>query len=62
MASDEVWDKTHRIASRLFIAAGIWMAILAYVLNPIILVGVIVTICLVSAICSYQLHKGSKPS
>jgi uncharacterized membrane protein len=62
MASDEIWDKTHRLASSLFIAAGIGMSFASFWVSPPILVGVLLASCLVPAFYSYHLHKSSRIS
>ncbi len=59
MASDEIWDKTHSLASRLFLNAGIWMTLFAFYLNLFVCLGIIVANCLFTGFWSYRLAKAS---
>lgn len=64
LASDEIWDKTHRYAGGLFTTAGVWMAFAAYFFdfNLMVWVGVLVAVCCLAAFYSYRLYKTSKSS
>jgi uncharacterized membrane protein len=64
LANDEVWDRTHRLGGRLFIAAGLLTLLSAFwpALTVWVLMGSILAAALVSVVYSYwvfqQLSKG----
>lgn len=64
LSSDEVWDRTHKLGGRLFIAAGIITAILAVFLSEIalwVMLGLVLGTALFSIIYSYVIfHKLEK--
>lgn len=58
LASDEVWDRTHRIGSRLFILSGVIIWVGAFSGIPLIwTVGVAVGLVLVPVVYSYFLYR-----
>ena len=64
LASDEVWDRTHKLGGRLFIGAGIVTAILGIILsNSVIwaMIGLISAVALFTVVYSYVIyHKLEK--
>lgn len=64
LSSDEVWDRTHRLGGRLFIATGIITAILAAFFPEFavwIMLGLILAVTLFSIVYSYLIfHKLEK--
>jgi uncharacterized membrane protein len=64
LSSDEVWDRTHKLGGRLFIAVGIITAILAAFLSEIaiwVMLGMVLATALFSIIYSYAIfHKLEK--
>jgi uncharacterized membrane protein len=64
LSSDEVWDRTHKLGGRLFIAAGIITAILTVFLSKIaiwVMLGLVLATALFSIIYSYVIfHKLEK--
>jgi len=64
LSSDEVWDRTHKLGGRLFIAAGIITAILAVFLSEIaiwVMLGLVLATALFTIVYSYVIfHKLEK--
>jgi len=58
LASDEVWNRTHRLGGWLFMAGGLFMIAAAFVAIPTRwLVGVILVVALFPVIWSYVLYR-----
>lgn len=58
LASDEVWERTHRFGGRVFVMSGFFLFLNAFVRFPVRwLVGVIIIAALVPVIYSYYLYR-----
>ena len=58
LASEEVWLRTHRLAGRLFVAAGLLMAASAFVGLPLwSIIGLLVVSSLVPVVYSYVIYR-----
>ncbi len=58
LASEEVWLRTHRLAGKLFVAAGLLMAASAFVGLPLwSTIGVLVVASLVPVVYSYVIYR-----
>ncbi|HKR76586.1 MAG TPA: SdpI family protein [Rhodanobacter sp.] len=58
LASEAVWERTHRLAGWLFVLAGVAMVITSPVPAALWLsLGAVVVACLVPAVCSYFIYR-----
>lgn len=58
LASEAVWERTHRLAGWLFVLAGVAMVIAAPIPAALWLsLGAVVVACLVPAVCSYFIYR-----
>ena len=61
--NEENWNKTHRLAGKLWVAGGLLCmpcALLSGVWSFIVMMGVLVLMCAVPTVYSYQLYKKNK--
>lgn len=64
ISSDIVWEKTHKLGSRLFEVAGLCILVAAFVPRTAalwLIIAPLVTATLISVIYSYVLYKNAKP-
>lgn len=57
LSSEDNWNKTHRLASKLWIAGGVMMIMNIFLKIDIILLGVILLVGLIPAVYSFILYK-----
>ncbi len=57
LSSKENWNKTHRLASKLFIAGGLVMMVNSFFQMPVLLFGTIMGIIVIPMIYSFVLYK-----
>lgn len=58
LANDEVWERTHRLAGWLFVAAGALIVIAGIAaLPPGWMIGIVVAVCLIPYLYSYLIYR-----
>lgn len=58
LANDEVWERTHRLAGWLFVAAGVLIVITGIAaLPPAWMIGIVVAVCLIPYLYSYLIYR-----
>lgn len=60
LASEEIWNKTHRMAGKLWIVSGMLMTLLAILDYPNILALIVLVMVIVPCIYSYTLYRNIK--
>lgn len=62
LASDEIWEKTHRFAGGLFITTGTLMAFFTWLFNIMVWLCILFALCCLAVFYSYRLHKAAQNS
>ena len=57
---EENWNKTHRLAGKLWVLGGVIICATAVLANFFVLMAVILVMCIVPTVYSYRLYKISK--
>ena len=61
LENEEIWDKTHKLAGRLFFISGIAFIVFSFMLSPVIMTPLVVILSLTAtiwpAIYSFKLYK-----
>lgn len=60
LSSEENWDKTHRMAAKLWVLGGVLFLVNAFIQNEILFLFVIITLAVVPAAYSFILYRREK--